>query len=125
MNSLAPDALRWFITEPGATDVLYVITTMMVILIVVLLGVFFFWLHSLPERIGHHKLQFEIVCVLGLISMFTHMNIFWILGILLAMIDLPDFIGPQRRIARAAERIAGISSESDPAPGPATACAWR
>jgi len=121
MNPLAPHVLPWFITAPGGTDVLYVITTLVVILIVVLLGVGFFWLHSLPERMGHRKLQFEVVAVLGLISLFTHMHIFWIIGLILAMIDLPDFIGPQRRIARAVERIAGISSEPEQAEAPAAA----
>lgn len=113
MNPLAPHVLPWFITAPGGTDVLYIITTLVVIAMVVLLGVGFFWLHSLPERMGHRKLQFEVVAVLGLISLFTHMHIFWIIGLVLAMIDLPDFIGPQRRIARAVERIAGIPSEPE------------
>ena len=94
MNPLAPHTLPWFVTAPGATDTLYVITTIIVIFAVVMLGVFFFWLHSLPERMGHKKLQFEIVAVLGLISLFTHMHVFWIIGLLLAVIDLPDFIGP-------------------------------
>jgi hypothetical protein len=111
LNPLAPHHLPWFVTAPGATDVLYVLTTVVVIVAVVLLGVFFFWLHSLPERMGHKKLQFEIVAVLGLISLFTHMHIFWILGLLLAVIDLPDFIGPLRRIAAAAEKIAGTPPE--------------
>ena len=114
LNPLAPHVLPWFVTAPGATDGLYVFTLLLVIVMVVLLGVAFFWLHSLPERMGHKKLQFEIVAVLGLISLFTHMHIFWIIGLLLAMIDLPDFIGPQRRIARAVERIAGIPNEPEP-----------
>lgn len=113
MNPLSPHVLPWFITAPGGTDVLYVLTTLVVIMIVVLLGVGFFWLHSLPERMGHRKLQFEVVAVLGLISLFTHMHIFWIIGLILAMIDLPDFIGPQRRIARAVEKIAGITPEPE------------
>jgi hypothetical protein len=87
-----------------------------VIVATVLLGVFFFWLHSLPERMGHRKLQFEVVAVLGLISLFTHMHIFWIIGLLLAVIDLPDFINPLRRIATASERIAGIPPEADSVP---------
>jgi hypothetical protein len=111
MNPLAPHALPWFITAPGDTDGLYVFTTIIVIMSVVMLGVFFFWLHSLPERMGHKKLQFEIVAVLGLISLFTHMHVFWIIGLLLAVIDIPDFIGPLRRIAGAAEKIAGIPPE--------------
>jgi len=88
--------------------VLYVITTLVVVVATVLLGVLFFWLHSLPERMGHKKLQFEIVAVLGLISLFTHMHIFWIIGLLLALIDLPDVVNPLRRIARATETMAGV-----------------
>jgi hypothetical protein len=71
-------------------------------------GTLYWKLHSLPERMAHrtHKLQFEIVAVLGLISLFTHMHIFWIAGLLLAMIDLPDFSTPLRSIAGSVERIA-------------------
>ena len=70
---------------------------------------------SLPERIAHksHKLQFEIVAVLGLIALFTHMHIFWIAGLLLAMIDLPDFGTPLNRIAGSAEKIAGIKPDEE------------
>ena len=49
------------------------------------------------------KLQFEIVAVLGLISLFTHMHIFWVAGLLLALIDLPDFGTPMRSIADSVE----------------------
>jgi len=71
-------------------------------------GTLYWKLHSLPERMAHksQKLQFEIVAVLGLISLFTHMHIFWIAGLLLAMIDLPDFGTPLRSIAGSVERIA-------------------
>lgn len=113
VNPLAPHDLPWFITAPGSTDGLYVATTIVVIAATVLLGVFFFWLHSLPERMGHRKLQFEVVSVLALISLFTHMHIFWIIGLLLALVDLPDFINPLRRIADASEKIAGIPAAGE------------
>ena len=120
-NPAAPEHLLWFVTAPGATDTLYAITTIVVIVSVLLLGVMFFWLHSLPERMGHKKLQFEVVCVLGLLSMFTHMQIFWIIGLLLALIDLPDFMSPLRRIADSAEKIAHIeSAPADEASQPET-----
>src|SRR3954464_13587615 len=65
-------------------------------------------LHSLPERMApkSQKLQFEIVAVLGIISLFTHMHIFSTVRLLLAMIDLPDFGTPLRSIAGSVERIA-------------------
>jgi hypothetical protein len=73
-------------------------------------GLLFLRLHTLPERMAHrgHKMQFEIVAVLGLLALFTHMNIFWVAGLLLALIDLPDFTGPLRRIAGSAEMVAGL-----------------
>jgi hypothetical protein len=114
LNPLAPHHLPWFLTPPGESDMLYTVTTVFLIVAVVLLGVLFFWLHSLPERMGHKKLQFEVVAVLGLISLFTHMHIFWIIGLLLALIDLPDLTTPLRRIAKSTERIAGIESGSLP-----------
>jgi len=73
-------------------------------------GLLFLRLHTLPERMAHrgHKLQFEIVAVLGLLALFTHMHIFWVAGLILALIDFPDFTGPMRRIAGSTERIAGM-----------------
>jgi hypothetical protein len=62
----------------------------------------------LPERMAHksQKLQFEIVAVLGLLALFTHIHLFWIAALLLAMVDLPDFGTPLRRIAGSVEKIA-------------------
>jgi hypothetical protein len=116
---LHPDAthhLPSFITAPGETDVLMVVMAVILAFSVLMFGVLFFWLHSLPERMAHrsHKLQLEVVAVLCLISLFTHMHIFWIAGLLLAVIDLPDFGTPLSRIATSAEKIAGME------PGEAT-----
>src|SRR3712207_9538987 len=73
-------------------------------------GLLFLRLHTLPERMAHrsHKLQFEIVAVLGLLALFTHVHLFWVAGLLLALIDIPDFGNPLRRIAGSLERIAGL-----------------
>jgi hypothetical protein len=56
-------------------------------------------------------LQFEIVAVLGLLALFTHVHLFWIGALLLAMIDLPDFSTPLRSIAGSVEKIAGDSPD--------------
>jgi hypothetical protein len=42
------------------------------------------------------------------LALFTHQHIFWVAGLLLAVIDLPDFGSPLRRIAGSAEHMAGI-----------------
>jgi len=97
-----------FITAPGETDVLMVVMGIILLLSVLMFGLLYFRLHALPDRYAHKKVQLEIVCVLGLIAMFTHIHIFWIAGLLLALIDLPDFSSPLKRIAGSAEKIAGI-----------------
>jgi hypothetical protein len=89
----------------------------MATLAVVMFGILFLRLHTLPERMAHksQKMQFEIVAVLGLIALFTHMHIFWIAGLLLAMVDFPDFGTSLGRIATSTEKIAGIEPGDDAA----------
>lgn len=88
-------------------------------------GVLFLRLHSLPERIAHkrQKIQFDIVAILGLLALFTHIHLFWVAGLLLAMIELPNVSRPMARITRALEAMAGIrpvrSAETPPAVEPA------
>lgn len=110
LHPAAAHNLPAFITPPGDTDVLMVGMAVFLGLAVVSFGVLYFRLHSLPEQIAHkgQKVQFEIVAILGLISLFTHMHIFWIAGLLLAFIDLPDFGGFLGRIAGSVERMAGV-----------------
>jgi hypothetical protein len=119
INSAAPHSLPGFITAPGETDAFMVGMAIFLLIAVLGVGVLFLRLHTLPERMAHtsQKLQFEIVAVLGLLALFTHIHLFWVAGLLLAMIDLPDFATPLRRIAGSAERIAGLpAGEGDTAP---------
>ena len=101
LHPLAPHHLPGFITAPGETDVWMVVMGIFLIVAVLAVGNFYLQLHSLPERMAHksQKLQFEIVAVLGLLALFTHVHLFWIAALLLAMIDLPDFSTPMRSIA--------------------------
>jgi hypothetical protein len=105
---MTPHHLPFYIVKPGETDVLMIVTGIFLILAVLGIGNLYLRLHSLPEQMAHksQKLQFEIVAVLGLISLFTHMHIFWIVGLLLALVDLPDFSTPLSRIAGSVEKIA-------------------
>ena len=98
-----------FIPDPAGTDVLMVVMAIFLVVAVLAVGTLFLRLHTLPERMAHrtHKLQFEIVAVLGLIALFTHMHIFWVIGLLLALIDLPDFGTPLRSMAGSLEKLAG------------------
>src|SRR5215467_436556 len=110
INPVATHSIPSFITAPGETDVLMVVTALFLLVAVVAFGLLFLRLHTLPERMAHrsHKLQFEIVAVLGLLALFTHMHIFWVIGLLLALIDFPDFGGPLNRIAGSTEKMAGL-----------------
>ena len=126
LHPAAPHHLPSFITAPGQTDVLMVIMIVVLFAAVLLFGTLFLRLHTLPERMAHksQKLQFEIVAVLGLIALFTHMHIFWIIGLILALIEFPDFGTPLRRIAQSVEKIAEIRPAEDAAEStiqPATA----
>jgi hypothetical protein len=119
-HPVATDHLPRFITAPGETDVLMVIMMAVLALSMVAFGVLFFRLHSLPEQIAHksQKLQAELVAVLGLISLFTHMHIFWVAGLVLALVELPDFGTPLNRIAGSAERLAGLEPGAGVAEAP-------
>jgi hypothetical protein len=142
VHPAAPHHLPTFITDPGGTDYLMVAAAGVLIGAVLGVGLLFLRLHTLPERIAHksHKLQFEIVAVLGLLALFTHVHLFWVIGLLLALIDIPDFSGTFSRMAGALEKIAGIAPgkggdaasdvehgiappQDEPAPQPAVAAA--
>jgi len=84
-------------------------------------GVFFFWLHSLPERLVHNstKVHFDIVAVLGLLSLFTHIHLFWVAALLIALVripnfSMPDFTGLLGRIAAALAKTAARPDASLP-----------
>jgi hypothetical protein len=108
MHSAAPHHLPFFIPGADGSDTLTVVMGIFLIATVLWVGTLYWKLHSLPERMAHksQKLQFEIVAVLGLISLFTHEHIFWVAGLLLALVDLPDFGTPMRSVADSLERIA-------------------
>src|SRR3954454_13468030 len=107
LHPLAPHHLPAFITAPGETDVLMIGMGIFLIVALLAVGNFYLQLHTLAERMAHksQKLQFEIVAVLGLLALFTHVHLFWIAWLLLALVDFPDFGAPLRSIATSVERI--------------------
>jgi hypothetical protein len=110
LHPQATHHLPSFVTPPGETDVLMVVTAVFLLCAVVGFGVLFLRLHALPEHIAHgsHKVQMELVSVLCLIALFTHMHIFWIAALILAFVEIPDFGHPLRRIAGSVEKMAGV-----------------
>ncbi|MGX9426369.1 MULTISPECIES: hypothetical protein [Bradyrhizobium] len=119
---MAPHHLPFFITPPNEVDVLMVVMGIFLVAVVLWVGTLYWRLHSLPERMAHksQKLQFEIVAVLGLLALFTHIHLFWVAALLLAMIDLPDFSTPLRSIAGSVEKIASAAADEGGAAKPET-----
>lgn len=115
LHPAAPHHLPPFITAPHETDAMMVVAAVIIVSAVLGFGLLFLRLHTLPERMAHkaHKLQFEIVAVLGLLALFTHIHLFWVAGLLLALIEIPDVWNPLRRMAGALDKIAGIPPERD------------
>jgi hypothetical protein len=109
LNPLAPHSLPWFITAPGTTDTLSVMAAVFLTLAILGVGVLYLKIHSLPERSAHagRKIQFEIVAILGLLSLLTHNHLFWVAALILAFIDIPDFAGPLRSMAASLGRLSG------------------
>jgi hypothetical protein len=110
LHPAAPHHLPAFITAPGDTDIFMVVVGIILVGSILMVGNFYLHLHTMPERMAHksQKLQFEIVAVLGLLALFTHNHLFWVIGLLLAMVDIPDFGTPLRRIAGSVEKMAGV-----------------
>jgi hypothetical protein len=123
INPAAPHALPMFVTAPGETDTFMVVMGLFLVAAVLGFGVLFLRLHTLPERMAHksQKLQFEIVAVLGLIALFTHVHLFWVAGLLLAMIEFPDWGTSLSRIAGSAEKLAGTPASEGPSKREASA----
>ena len=111
-TAIHPEAthhLPFFITPPGETDILMNVMIVVLALAVFLIGILYLRLHALPEHMAHRtqKIQYEIVAVLALISLFTHNHIYWIIGLLLALVQLPDFSTPLSRMADSLATMAG------------------
>jgi len=115
IHPAAIEHLPGFITAPGQTDWLFNVVVVFLLVMILIVGNFYFKLHALPEHMAHRgkKVQMEVVAVLALISLFTHNHIFWIAGLLLAMIDLPDFSTPMVSIAQSLEKLSGRDSRNN------------
>ncbi|HTO33607.1 MAG TPA: hypothetical protein VL202_20905 [Pararhizobium sp.] len=109
IHPAAIEHLPPFVTAPGQTDYLFIGVVIFLIVIVLVIGNLYFQLHAVPERLAHRtsKVQMEIVAVLALISLFTHNHLFWIAGLLLAFVHIPDFSTPIYSIADSLAKISG------------------
>jgi hypothetical protein len=116
-NPIATTHVPFFITAPGQTDVLFNVTLAFVVTCVILTGVVFLTIHSLPERMAHKskKILLDLIALLCLLALLTHEHLFWFVAIVLAFIDIPDFLTPVNRIASSVATMARQNADAMPA----------
>jgi len=107
IHSQAPDHLPAFLPGADGSDTLFTGVIIFMVVIVLIIGNFYFKLHALPEKIAHgaNSTQFQLICVLALLALFTHNNLFWIGALLLATVKLPDFTTPLNSISRSLDEL--------------------
>lgn len=101
----------------GATsDPLMTAVTALLVVTVLVGGVLYFKLHAVPEKIAHGKnhTQMQLIAILTLLALFTHNNIFWVAALIMAVVEVPNFITPLQSIAKSLEVIAARSEQSTP-----------
>jgi hypothetical protein len=113
-NPIATPHLPVFVAGPGETDVFLIIVVCILLMVVMLVGVFYFTLHSLPEKMAHgaDRGKMQLVGLLSLIALFTHNNYFWIAALLLAAVKLPDFLTPIKSLSRSTKELLVLARES-------------
>ena len=106
------DLLPFFITAPGESDILFTAVTVSLILIVLGFGALYFTIQAIPDRLveGTSKAQMQLDGILGLVSLFTMNNAYWIAALLLAAIRIPDLVTPFKSMSRSLKK---LSIESD------------
>ena len=119
LHPAATHHLPFFITAPGETDVVLNITLWFVVACIILTGVIFLTIHSLPERMAHNskKILLDLIALLCLLALLTHEHLFWFIAIILAFIDIPDFLTPVNSIAKSMKSLAAQEGGVEPADG--------
>ena len=100
--NVVQEHLPFFITGPGESDILFTAVTISLVLVIVGFGALYFTIQAIPDRLaeGTSKTQMQIVGILGLISLLTLNNIYWLAAMLLGAMRLPDLVTPFKSISR-------------------------
>lgn len=106
--------LPFYITGPGESDILFTAVAISLVAIVIGFGALYFTIQAIPDRIakGTSKAQMQLVGLLGLISLFTMNNLYWIAAILLAAVRIPDFVTPLKEIAKSLRTRPNLTEET-------------
>lgn len=96
------------------SDPLMVGMAIFLVVLVLVAGVFYFKLHAIPEHIAHGKnhTQIQLITILTILALFTHNNIFWVAALILAVVELPDFLSPLKSIASSLKIIANSKNNT-------------
>jgi hypothetical protein len=118
MDKVNQDLLPFYITAPGESDLLFTAVTVLLILVVLGFGALYFTIQAIPDRLveGTSKAQMQLVGILGLVSLFTMNNLYWVAALLLAAIRIPDFVTPLRSVSRSLKRISIQKERPEPEP---------
>jgi len=113
--SVIQENLPFFITGPGESDVLFTAVTISLILIILGFGALYFTIQAIPDRLaeGTSKAQMQIVGILGLISLVTLNNAYWVAALLLAAIRIPDLVTPFKSISRSLKKMSVRNLQAD------------
>src|SRR5258708_25530160 len=87
IHPMGPHHLPFYLAPGSGTDVLMVVMGVFLVAALIWVGTLYLRLHSLPERMAHksEKLQFEIVAILALLPLFTHIHLSCLARLLLAI----------------------------------------
>lgn len=101
------DPLPFFITGPGDSDILFFLVGVVLVLALIGFGALYFTIQAIPDKMasGANKAQLQIVGILGLISLFTMNNAFWIAALLLAAVPISSIVLPVKLRSKERKRV--------------------
>jgi hypothetical protein len=120
-SNVIQEHLPFFITGPGESDVLFTAVSISLVLVIIGFGALYFTIQAIPDRLaeGTSKAQMQIVGILGLISLITLNNVYWVAALLLGAMRIPDLVTPFKSISRSLKRLSVSDWEKPPVEQPA------
>ena len=122
LSSEALERLPFWVTAPGDTDGFLIVVGLFLVAVLLGFGALYFTIQAIPDKMaaGAHKVQMQLVGILGLISLFTMNNAFWIAAILVAAVPLHEILPLRPAVEGASldEQEMGPDDPDDPVPDP-------
>lgn len=106
-HPMAPHQLPPYFAGAEGNDQLFTVMVIFVVVLILLLGIAYFTLHALPEKMAHkgNSAQLQLISILGMLALFTHNNLFWIIALVLAAFRPPDLVSPLNSIAQSLQNL--------------------